>query len=252
MAAARPAPPTTLLLPGLACDAALWRHQQPALAALGLGPVVVPTAHLPGQSLAEMAQRLLQAHPGPLLLAGCSMGAMLALACWQQAGPGRILGLALVGSTARPDSDEMKALRTEAIGLFAQGRAEELLRANLMFAFHRAHAAAFAADYLAMVLRAGTEGLIRQNRAVMQRDDLRPVLATVRCPTLVVGGLDDQLTPPDCQREMAQGIAGARLHLLAECGHMVSWEQAEALSTLLCDWRRGLASGSDPALAAGP
>jgi len=90
------------------------------------------------------------------------------------------------------------------------------------------------------VQRAGTPGLIRQNRAVMARPDLRPGLADVRCPTLVVGGLSDQLTPPECSREMAEAIPGAQLQLLPECGHMLTWEQPQAVTTLLRDWLAAL------------
>lgn len=236
----RPDTLTLLLLPGMACDATVWRAQQPALA--DLGPTVVATPHLDphAHSLPEMAERLLAAHPGRLALAGCSMGAMLALHCWQQA-PGRIAGLALLGTTARPDTDEMKALRAEAIGLFAQGRMAEVLRANALFAFARSHAARLLDDYLAMVQGGGADSLIRQNRAVMARPDLRPVLPTVRCPTLVVGGLDDQLTPPERLQEIADAVPGAELHWLADCGHMLTWEQPAAVTAHLLRWRQGLA-----------
>lgn len=231
--------PTLLLLPGMACDAAVWRDQQPALATLGATAVATPHLDPAADSLPAMAERLLAAHPGRLALAGCSMGAMLALHCWQQA-PGRIAGLALLGTTARPDSPEMRALRTEAIGLFAQGRMGEVLRANAMFAFARAHAARLLDDYLAMVQAGGADSLIRQNRAVMARDDLRPVLPTVRCTTVVIGGLDDQLTPPACQQEIAAAIDGAELHLLADCGHMLTWEQPAAVTAHLQRWRQRL------------
>lgn len=232
--------PTLLLLPGMACDAAVWREQRPALAALGPTDVALPHLDAAAHSLPAMAERLLAAHPGRLALAGCSMGAMLALHCWRLA-PERIAGLALLGTTARPDTPEMQALRTEAIGLFAQGRMAEVLRANAMFAFARTHALRLHDDYLAMVQRGGADSLIRQNRAVMAREDLRPVLPTVRCPTLVVGGLDDQLTPPECQREIAAAIAGAELHLLPDCGHMLTWEQPAAVSAHLQRWRQRLA-----------
>lgn len=225
---------TLVLLPGMACDEALWRHQLPALAALG--PTVVADVHQHGTSLPAMAEALLQRHPGPLLLAGCSMGGMLAMHCWQQA-PERIRGLALMGTSARPDSAEMKALRTEAIGLFEAGRMAEVLRANAVFAFHRAHGPRLVDDYLAMIERGGAPALVRQNRAVMARADLRPLLPSITCPTLVMGGLDDQLTPPECQQEMADAIPGATLQWLAECGHMLTWEQPDAVTTALLAWR---------------
>lgn len=232
---------TLILLPGMACDAALWRHQQPALTAShAAGTVVVADVHGRGDTLPQMAALLLAEHPGDLLLAGCSMGGMLAMEAARQA-PQRVRGLALLGSTARPDTPELIQLRTQAIAEFQQGRVEPLLRANAMFAFHPAHQARLVEDYIAMVQRAGASGLIRQNRAVMARADLRPTLGALTCPTLVVGGLDDLLTPPDNAREIAAAIPGAQLQLLPECGHMLTWEQPQAVTALLQGWLAGLA-----------
>jgi pimeloyl-ACP methyl ester carboxylesterase len=197
--------------------------------------VRVVDVHQRADSLPEMAALLLAENPGPLLLAGCSMGGMLALEAARQA-PDRVRGLAILGSTARPDTPELIKLRTQAIVQFEAGRVDELLRANALFAFHAAHRAALVEPYIAMILRSGAAGLIRQNRAVMARADLRPQLAAIECPTLVVGGEDDQLTPPECSREIAAGIAGARLHLLPQCGHMLSWEQPQVLNALLRNW----------------
>ena len=227
-----------ILLPGLACDAALWRYQLPMLSADGRA-VTVSEVHQRADSLAEMAALLLAEQPGELLLAGCSMGGMLALEAARQA-PRRVRGLALLGSTARPDTPELIRLRSQAILEFEQGRVEPLLRANALFAFHPQHQSRLLEDYIAMILRSGAAGLIRQNRAVMARADQRPLLGKIACPTLVVGGLDDLLTPPDCARELAAGISGAQLHLLPTCGHMLSWEQPQALGALLCDWLTGI------------
>ena len=226
-----------ILLPGMACDAELWQHQQAALAQLR--PLRVADVHHRADSLPAMAALLLAEQPGALLLAGCSLGGMLAMEVARQA-PQRVRGLALLGTTARPDTPELLALRTQAIAQFEQGGVEPLIRANAMFAFHPAHAGALTERYLAMILRAGTPGLIRQNRAVMARQDLRPHLAALACTTLVVGGLNDQLTPPDCSREIAAAIPQARLHLLADCGHMLTWEQPQAVTQLLVDWLAGL------------
>ena len=148
-----------ILLPGLACDDALWCHQAPTLAADGR-LVHLADVHSRADTLPEMAALLLAEHPGDLLLAGCSMGGMLAMEAARQA-PQRVRGLALLGTSARPDTPELLVLRSQAIGEFERGRIEPLLRANVMFAFHRSHQARLADDYLAMVMRAGAAGLIR-------------------------------------------------------------------------------------------
>jgi len=232
--------PRLVLLPGLACDDALFRDQRPALAALG--DVRVADVHTRFDALPEMATALLAEEDGELALAGCSMGGMLALEIHRQA-PQRLRGLALLGTTARPDTPELIALRRWACDEFAQGRMDEVLRANVMFAFAPAHAEdrALVDDYLAMMRRAGAKKLIRQNQAVMARPDYRPLLAGIACPSLVVGGEADSLTPPECARELAAGIgARARLQLLPECGHMLTWEAPEAVTALLAEWWRSL------------
>ena len=68
---------TTVLLPGLACDAELWRAQQAALAAR-YAPCV-SDVHTRADSIAGMAVTLLADHPGELVLIGASMGGRVAL-----------------------------------------------------------------------------------------------------------------------------------------------------------------------------
>jgi pimeloyl-ACP methyl ester carboxylesterase len=226
---------TVILLPGLACDALLWRAQTAALSARHR--VVVSDVHSRAPSLPAMAALLLAEHAGPLVLVGSSMGGMLALQAWHRA-PTRVQGLALLGSTARPDTPALIALRSQAIKLFAAGRTDEVLRANLPLALHPGHAqhAERVDAYLSMVRRAGAAQLIAQNLAVMARADARPWLPLIACPTLVVCGQGDLLTPPEHSREIAAAVPGARLELLADCGHLLTLEQPEAVNRLLLDW----------------
>jgi len=230
---------TLLLLPGLACDDELFRDQVGPLRADGHA-VRVADAHTRHATLPAMADALLAEHPGPLALAGCSMGGMLAMELWRQA-PDRVTRLALLGTSARADTPELIRLRSDAIGLFEQGRLDEVLLANLMFAFHPDHAAdrRLTDAYRAMVQRAGAAQLIAQNRAVMAREDLRPMLPGVRCPTLVMVGEEDRLTPPEHAEEIAAAIPGAALHRLPRCGHMLSWEQPAAVTDALRAWAAG-------------
>lgn len=225
-----------LLLPGLASDAALWRAQTQALARAGHESVVTDV-HARHPSLAQMAQALLAEQPGPLVLAGTSMGGILALEVWRQA-PQRVAGLALLGTSARADTPEVRQLRTEAIALFESGRMAEVLQANLAFVFHPGNQgdAAMVSDYFEMVGRAGPAQLVAQNRALMAREDRRGELQAIGVPVLVACGADDLLTPPECSREIAAAVPGAVLEVLPQCGHLLTWEQPEAVNRLLLDW----------------
>jgi len=225
---------TLLLLPGLACDAALWSAQAAALAA---HRPIVGDVHTRADTLPAMAELLLAEHPGELLLCGASMGGMLALHAALRA-PTRVRGLALLGTSARADTPELLRLRSDAVRQFEGGRMDEVLRANIVFAFHPERGAdpTLTGAYLAMIRRAGAAQLIRQNRAVMARADLRPRLHEIRCPTLVACGDADLLTPPECSHEIAAAIPGARFASVAECGHMATLEQPARVNALLLDW----------------
>lgn len=231
------APPRLLLVPGLAGDATMWRAQRAAMPA-ALRPLVTAVhTEAEATTVQGMAALLLARHPGPLLLCGASMGGMIAMEAARQA-PERIAGLALLGTTARPETPEMRALREAAIALFEQGRVREVIEPNVAFAFHPANAArpALVQDYLDFVLRAGASQLVRQNRAVITRPDARLHLPQRACPVLVVCGEADQLTPLECSEEIAALVPGAELQVLAECGHMLTMEQPERVNALLAQW----------------
>jgi len=225
---------TLVLLPGLAGDAQMWRDQLPALEAWR---PQVADVHMRHASIVEMAAALLARYPGRLALCGASMGGMLAMEAARQA-PARMAGLALLGTTARPEDDDTRLVREKAIALFEQDRVAEVIEPNVAFAFHPHHAQdhALLARYVDFVLRAGSRQLVRQNRAGIGRPDARPHLTAVRCPTLVMCGEDDMLTPIDRSREIAALVPGARLVALPDCGHMLTMEQPEAVNAELVRW----------------
>jgi pimeloyl-ACP methyl ester carboxylesterase len=70
----------------------------------------------------------------------------------------------------------------------------------------------------------------------MSRSDSRPTLAAIDCPTLVLVGDEDQLTPPELAREMANGIRGSRLVIVPESGHLSTVEQPQAVTKALVEW----------------
>jgi pimeloyl-ACP methyl ester carboxylesterase len=227
--------PQVILLPGLACDARLWQSQ------LGVVPPAlspaVSDAHMRHDRIDDMATAVLREHAGPLVLVGASMGGMVAMEAARQA-PERVVGLALLGTNAQPESPETYALRESAIELFAAGELREVLEPNLAFAFHKSRIddAALVQRYMAMMVDAGASQLIRQNRALMHRPDARPHLPALPCPTLVMCGEQDLLTPPGCSREIAALVPGAVLRWVPECGHMLTMEKPRFVNAVLGEW----------------
>ena len=227
--------PRLIFLPGLACDGAMWRAQLAALPTHWASSVT--DVHTRCDTLEAMAGTLLDEHAGELILCGASMGGMLAMEVARQA-PQRVRGLALLGTSARPEDPATRALREAAIVLFDQGRMAEVLQANLPLAFDASRAAdtELHQAYLDMIGRAGAAQLVAQNRAVIARPDALAHIGQLRCPVLVLCGESDQLTPPERSRELAAAVPGAELMLLPQCGHMLTMEQPEAVNARLLDW----------------
>jgi pimeloyl-ACP methyl ester carboxylesterase len=226
---------SVVLLPGLAADAAMWAAQRDALAAER--DVHVTDVHFRFATLPEMARALLAEHPGTLVLCGASMGGILAFEVLRQA-PQRVRGLALLGTTARPESPEIAALRAAAFAMIEAGRYDDMIRGNMPFSFHasRLGEPELVDAYFEMLRRAGPDQLVRQNLATAARPDSRPLLPTLRCPTLVLCGDSDAVTTVDASREIAQSVPGAELELVERCGHMLTMERPREVNAALLGW----------------
>lgn len=90
-----------------------------------------------------------------------------------------------------------------------------------------------------MITRVGATPYIRQNEAVIARDDLSPILPCISAPTMVVVGVNDLRTPVILSREISDGISGATLHIIPDCGHLPPIEKPDALAALMRRWIYG-------------
>ena len=91
-----------------------------------------------------------------------------------------------------------------------------------------------------MARDAGAETFARQQRAIMSRADSRPLLGSIRCPTIVVCGRDDALMPMEIHEELVRGIAGAKLHAVERCGHLAPLERPAAVGDALRTWLQAI------------
>ena len=229
------APKTPLvLLPGLLCDAALWRAQMTGLSDIA-AITVADLTH--DETMTGMARRVLEVAPLKFALAGLSMGGYCAFEVMRQA-PERVTRLALLDTGARADSPEQISRRRGLIELAEKGEFRGVTPRLLPFFLHpdRLKDAALTGAVRAMAERVGKDAFVRQQKAIMSRVDSRASLATIRCPTLVLCGREDVLTPPASAEEIAAGIPGARLDLIDHCGHLSTMERPEAVTAELRQW----------------
>lgn len=221
-----------LLLPGLLCDARLWRDCLPAATAPRIADLTRD------DSIAAMARRALELVAGEarFAVAGLSMGGYVALEVWRQALP-RVSHLALMDTSARADTPEQTQRRLDLIALSGRGAFKGVTPRLLPLLLHPSRLnGPLAAEVMEMAERVGVEGFLRQQRAIMTRQDSRADLPAIIIPTLVACGDADALTPPALHDEMAALIPGARRMSFEGCGHLPTMEAPAAVRRALEDW----------------
>jgi pimeloyl-ACP methyl ester carboxylesterase len=225
-----------VLVPGLNCSARLYAEQIPSL--WQFGPVTVAD-HRRDDSIPAIAQRILAAAPPRFALAGLSMGGYIAFEIMRQA-PARVAKLALLDTGAGPELPARTAQRKPLIEMARQGRFAEITDDQFPLLVHRRRHGdtALRALVRAMNEETGPDAYVRQQVAIIGRPDSRPDLAAVACPTLIVVGDGDQLTPPALAQEMAAGIRGARLVVIPDSGHLSTLEQPQAVTAALVAWMK--------------
>jgi pimeloyl-ACP methyl ester carboxylesterase len=223
-----------LLIPGLNCTADLWGAQVAAFAADR--PVVVAD-HGRADTMAAIAEQILAEAPPRFALAGLSMGGYVAMEILRQA-PERVDRLALLDTQARADGDEARAARAQQIEIAETGgfdRIADLQIPRLLSPSHQKEPRLV--DLVRrMASETGAAAFVRQQKAILGRIDSRPSLRSIACPTTVIVGVEDAITPVDLAREMAEAIPGAVLEVIDDSGHLSTFEAPEAVNAALARW----------------
>jgi pimeloyl-ACP methyl ester carboxylesterase len=224
-----------VLVPGLLCDKLLWEEQVKSLSDIA---DVWIADHTRSETMAGVARDVLADAPfEKFALAGLSMGGYIALEMMRQAAA-RVTRLALLDTSARGESAEQTERRKGFIELAERGKFLGVTETLLPLLVHPSRLAdkPLTDAIKLMAKNIGKEAFIRQQHAIMSRAESRPLLATIACPTLVLCGRQDQLTPPDRHEEMAAGIKGAQLQVIEECGHMSTMEKPAEVCAAMRRW----------------
>jgi pimeloyl-ACP methyl ester carboxylesterase len=229
-----------VLVPGLMCDATVWRHQ---IAALGAERVQV-AEHALSRTLGAMAERILDRAAPRFALAGHSMGGRVALEVVARA-PERVTRLALLdtGYEALAPSEAGAKEKAGRYRLLELARREGMLAMARDWARGMVHPerlgdAALMESIHTMIASAGVAKFEAQIEALLARPDRTGLLPSLRMPTLVLCGREDAWSPLARHQDMARLIPGSALVAVTACGHMSPMERPEAVSAALLDWQK--------------
>lgn len=225
-----------LLLPNMMADARLF---QPQIAALSAHRAV-HVAPLLGDTIEDIAARIITHAPPQVALAGISMGGVVALEILRQA-PDMVTRIALLDTTAAPEAPDVAAAREPHIARAKAGRLEDVMREEIT-SHHLAPGPArleilnLLPD---MAKGFGAETYEKQSRAMMRRPDASALLSEIDCPAMVLCGSHDTIFPVSIHKAMAEAIPGSTLEIIDDAGHLPSLEKPDETTAALERWLTG-------------
>jgi pimeloyl-ACP methyl ester carboxylesterase len=218
-----------LCLPGLLSTPAVWKES------VASSDREVRSAWFAMKDeVREIAAGVLAEAPPVFVLAGVSMGGYVGFEMLRQA-PQRIAGLCLVDTAPGADNEkqsQMRALsvqrcRERGMRAFADNLGKYVLYAP------EGEAPVGLQSFIAMAEEIGYETFALHQNALSRRPDSTALLPQIRCPTVVVVGIADRVTPPAMAESMVAAIPGATFHLIKKAGHLVPMEQPLAMHEIL-------------------
>lgn len=172
------------------------------------------------------------------VIIGLSMGGYVAFALWRRH-PERVRAFVLADTRATADTPEGLEKRRETIRVAETqgttavanmqiaglvGKTTRDKRPDIYDALHR------------MIAQGRVEGIVGGTQAMMGRPDSTPTLATIDVPTLVVCGEEDAIISRKDAEAMQRGIAGSRLEVLQQAGHLSNVERPASFNTVVSEF----------------
>lgn len=176
------------------------------------------------------------------VLVGLSMGGYVAFAMWRRHRE-RIRGLVFSDTRAGADTIETVGKRRELIEVAESqgstavanrqiaglvGKTTRDKRPDIYDAVHR------------MSAEAPVEGIVGALEAMIARPDSSETCATIDVPVLVVVGDEDVSTPIADAQTLASLVAGSRLEILTQAGHVSNVERPAAFNTVVSEFLASL------------
>ncbi|RYG66832.1 alpha/beta fold hydrolase [bacterium] len=210
--------------------------------------VLAPNARGIGQSSSFRCQPSLQTLASDLaewleemgiydavILCGLSMGGYTALE-FARTYPEKLRGLILADTRADADSADGRKARNEMIAFAAENTGKAVAQKmlpKLLGATSQKSSPRLAGKVTDIALPNSGKNLSQLVAAMRDRRDSTESLSGIVCPTLVVGGSEDVVSPPQVMADMANRIPNARHTIIEGVGHLANLENPEAFNRAL-------------------
>lgn len=226
-----------VLLHGYPFNRTLWNEQVAALS--NSYRVITPDLRGHGESDAsagaatmnrmaqDVAELLDHLEISRAVIGGLSMGGYVALAFYKQF-PSRVRALMLADTRAQADTEEGKQTRhQQAEKALAEGMAgiADAMLPKLLTPDTVSKHPEVVKRVRDMMLKTKPEGAAGALLGMAERDDQTPLLSQISCPTLILVGQEDPITPVQDSEKMHREIEGSRLVVIENASHVSNLER---------------------------
>jgi len=198
-----------VLLPGMMCDARLFKHQVEFFSS-ARDVLVLPITEQ--DSVSCLADDIINKAPDTFALAGLSMGGIVAMDIMAKA-PDRVERLALLDTNPLAEPKETTRNRLLQIQQVEAGKLADVMRDEMkpLYLVEGPERQGHLDLCMEMAMTLGASVFIRQSTALSSRVDQTETLRGIEVPTLVLCGKHDILCPVSRHEYMHQQIAGSQL-----------------------------------------
>jgi len=223
-----------ILIPGMLCNDELYT---PQVEALGSRFDILIGKNHGAETVAEIAEGILDSAPDSFALAGLSLGGFIALEIMAQA-PERVEKLALLNTGARSPYEEQKDQHRLFNAMALSDGMKPVLDIVVPVCLDpsRLGDTKLVSGVREMMEQTSVETFVGQQNAIIDRRDHRDALPSYSCPTLIIVGGQDAVTPPKLSEEMAELIPHATLNIIPGCGHISTLERPDLVNAALLKW----------------
>ena len=239
-----------VLIHGYPFNRSLWNEQVEALSnsyrvivpdLRGFGETDASTGTATMNRMAQDVGQLLDhLQISQAVIGGLSMGGYVALAFYKQF-PSRVRAFVLADTRAQADTDEAKQTRAQqaekALSEGMAGIADAMLPKLLTpeTVSKRPEVVKRVRD---MMLKTKPEGAAAALLGMAAREDQTELLSRVTSPTLILVGAEDAITPVSDSEKMRDSIAGSRLVVIENAGHVSNLERTQQFNEALLKFLR--------------
>jgi 3-oxoadipate enol-lactonase len=211
-----------------------WRVIAPQLRGFEGSPAGMAATSMDDYA-ADVIDLLDDLHIEEAVIGGLSMGGYVTFAIFRHA-PRYFRGMILADTRASADTPDAVEGRKRMLQVVREKGAAAIvddLLPKLLCDSTRRDRMEVVSKVRNLILSNSTETIGGAIMALMSRPDSTPLLSSIHCPTLIVVGDQDALTPPNFSHDMQRGIGGAELVVVPDAGHMSNMEQPAAFNLAL-------------------